>query len=79
MLSVVKPCFSWFNWPMSTIVALVLVGIVVCTGLPTPSVLAGVTPLLVIAACLLPCLFPLAWWRRNRHSHPDRIATNLQA
>lgn len=66
MLNLIKGCVPpWLNWKTGAMVALVLVGIAVCTGLPTWSFLAGATPLLLIAACLIPCLIPLAMLRKN--------------
>jgi len=66
MFNLSKGCVPpWLNWKVGAVVALVLVGIALCSGLPTWSVLASTTPLLLIAACLLPCLIPLAMLRKN--------------
>jgi hypothetical protein len=66
MLKLFKECVPWLNWQTGLIAALAIVGIVVCTGLPSWSFLAGATPLLLIAACLIPCLVPLALLRKNK-------------
>jgi hypothetical protein len=59
MLKVMKECTPWLNWKNAGIAALVIGGIIICTGLPSLSVLAGVAPLLLIAVCLVPCLLVL--------------------
>ncbi len=45
-----------------------LVAFIVCTGLPTWSMLAGVVPLLIVAACLLPYLLLLIFFAGIRVS-----------
>jgi hypothetical protein len=68
MLKVMKECVSWLNWKNAGIAALVIGGIVLCTGLPSLGALAGVVPLLLIVACLVPCLAPLVLLRgKNRN------------
>ena len=66
MLRFVKACAPWLNWKTAGIVALVVVGLIVCTGMPSLGALAGAVPLLLIVACLVPCLVPLALLRRKR-------------
>ena len=65
MLKLFNQCFPWLDWQVAGLIALVIAGLALCLGLPTWSILAGATPLLVIAACLLPCLIPLIWLRRK--------------
>lgn len=76
MGKLVKECMPWLNWQTGLVAALVVVGIIVCTGLPTWSILAGATPLLVAAACLLPCL-PLVLLRRNK-GNKDNVALSAK-
>lgn len=77
MEKLVKECIPWLNWQTGLVTALVVVGIVVCTGLPTWSILAGATPLLMVAACLLPCLLPLVLLRRNK-GNKDNVALSAK-
>ena len=68
MLKVVKECAPWLNWKNAGIAALVVGGLILCTGLPKLSLLAGVAPLLLLVACLVPCLIPLTLLRRKNHA-----------
>lgn len=68
MLKVVKQCAPWLNWKNACIAALVVGGLILCTGLPNFSILAGVVPLLLLVACLVPCLIPLTLLRRKNHA-----------
>ena len=77
MLKVMKECAPWLNWKNAGIAALVIGGIIICTGLPSLSVLAGVAPLLLIVACLVPCLAPLVLLRR-KNRNPDTIPLTAQ-
>jgi hypothetical protein len=66
MLHVIKGCVpSWLNWKIGAVIALVLVILVEFAGLPRLSFLVGASPLVLLAACLLPCLIPLALLRKN--------------
>ncbi len=66
MINLIKGCVpSWLDVKVIAVSVLVLIGIVACTGLPTLSFLVGATPLLLIAACLLPCLIPIALLRKR--------------
>jgi hypothetical protein len=71
MLKVVKACAPRLNWKNASIAALVIGGLMLCTGLPNLSILAGVAPLLLLAACLVPCLIPLSVLRRK--NQPQEI------
>jgi hypothetical protein len=66
MLKAIKACTPWLSWKVAGVAALVLVGIVLWMNPPVLGILAGATPLLLLAACLLPCLIPLAFLRRKR-------------
>jgi hypothetical protein len=69
MRNLMKHCLlDWLNWQVAAMAILAVVGIVVCMGLPTLSVLAGATPLLLLAVCLLPCLLPLVVARKRGNS-----------
>jgi hypothetical protein len=69
MLKVVKACTPWLSWKNVGIAALVVGGLMLCTRLPNLSILAGVAPLLLLAACLAPCLVPLTLLRRKNQAH----------
>ena len=60
MFKVVKQCVPWLNWKLAGVAVLGVVGLMLCTKLPALSILAGGAPLLVLVACLVPCLLPLA-------------------
>jgi hypothetical protein len=68
MLKLVKECAPWLSWKTAGIAALVAVGLIVCTGMPSLAALAGAMPLLLILACLVPCLAPLVLLRRSNRS-----------
>jgi hypothetical protein len=76
MWNAVKACTPWLDWKIVAALALVIVGIVVCTGLPTLRILAGAAPLLIVAACLIPCLVPLVLLCRNRKEGSPAISLN---
>src|SRR5689334_22193680 len=65
MLKLVKECAPWLNWTNAAIVALAVGAIIICTGLPSLGILAGFAPVLLIVACLVPCLAPLVLLRRK--------------
>jgi len=65
MQNLINQCFPWLNWKVAGLIAVVISGAVICLGLPTWSVLAGATPFLVIALCLIPCLIPILWLRKK--------------
>jgi len=66
VLTLMKSCAPWLTWKHAGVAALVIGGIVLCTGLPSLGVLAGAVPLLLMVACLVPCLAPLVLLRRRR-------------
>jgi len=64
MRNLIKQCAPWLNWK----VAAVLVAVVACVGFIGGAdagvlAIAGATPLLAIALCLVPCLIPLVLLR----------------
>src|ERR1044071_7173342 len=65
MLKLVKACAPWLNWTNAAVAALAVGAIVICTGLPSLGVLAGIAPVLLVVACLVPCLAPLVLLRRK--------------
>ena len=44
MLQAIKQCAPWLNWKVVGVVGLVAVGLILCTGLPSLSILAGIAP-----------------------------------
>lgn len=68
MLQTLKQCAPWLNWKIVGVVGLVAAGLILCTGLPSLSIVAGVAPLLLLIACLVPCLAPLVVLRRKAQS-----------
>lgn len=76
MLKLVKECAPGLDWKVAGIAALVAVGVAVCLGAPAIGFLAGAAPLLLIVACLVPCLAPLVLLRRKgRNAAPVTSAT----
>lgn len=78
MRNLLNECMPWLTWQTGLIVALVTIGLVVCTGLPTWSILVGATPLLIVAACLLPCLIPLVFWRKNKNKAIEPVGVKTE-
>ena len=60
MQKVIKQCIGWLDWRFVAGGLAVIIGLAVCAKLPTLGIVAGAAPLLLIAACLVPCLLPLA-------------------
>ena len=59
-----QQCLSTLQWQIVAIVGAVVVGLLVC-GVPS-ALITGSVPVLVIVACLLPCLLPLFLLRNKR-------------
>jgi hypothetical protein len=68
MLNVVKQGLRWLDWKIVVGISAVLGAVAVCTQSPLLSILAGVAPIVLLAACLIPCLLPLAWLRSIRRT-----------
>ena len=70
MLKAIQQCVSWLDWKVVAGGLAVIAILGLCLKLPTLGLLAGATPLLLVAACLVPCLIPIALVRgrsrRNR-------------
>lgn len=66
MLNHIRICLSWLDWKLATVIALVVGGGTLCLGWLGLNLVASVTPLLLLAVCLLPCLLPFTLLRRNR-------------
>ncbi len=64
MQKVIKQCAGWPDWRFVAGGLAVIIGLAVCAKLPTLGIVAGAAPLLLLAACLVPCLLPLALLRR---------------
>ena len=76
MLNLVKTCAPWLNWKSAGVIALVAFGAAFCLGVPNLGLLAGVAPILLLVACLMPCLIPLALLRgKNRNQAASTQAT----
>ena len=67
MFKLVRACAPWLTWKAGLIAAAIvlLAGIAVGVKMGALAFL-GVTPILAIAACMLPCLIPLALVRRRK-------------
>ena len=72
MRTFLKQCVSWLDWRFVAGGLAVLLALAVCSKLPSLSIFAGVAPLLLIAACVIPCLIPLALLRRRQTRAPTR-------
>ena len=76
MLNLVKACAPWLSWKTAAVAGLVAVGLALCLGMPGLGLLAGAAPVLLIIACLIPCLIPLALLRgKNRGQAAHTQAT----
>jgi hypothetical protein len=66
MRNLIKECAPWLNWKVAAIfAAVVCIGLIVGADVGLLAV-AGATPLLAIAACLVPCLIPLVLLRGKK-------------
>jgi len=64
MLKLVKACAPWLTWKVGAVfVAVVLVAGIAFGANAGLFAFLGATPILAIAACMLPCLIPLAFLR----------------
>ncbi len=69
MLKLIKECAPWLNWKVAAVfaAAVVCIGFIVGADAGLLAVV-GATPLLAIAACLVPCLIPLVLLRSKKES-----------
>ena len=67
MRNLIKECAPWLNWKVAAIfaAAVVCIGFIVGADVGLLAI-AGATPLLAIAACLVPCLVPLVLLRGKK-------------
>jgi hypothetical protein len=67
MRKLIKECAPWLNWKVAAgfVVTVVCVGLIVGADAGLLAI-AGATPLLAIAACLVPCLIPLVLLRGKK-------------
>jgi len=72
MRKLIKECAPWLNWKVAAIFAAAVVCIGFIAGADVGLLaVVGATPLLAIAACLVPCLLPLAFIRNKRKTPSD--------
>jgi O-antigen ligase len=78
MQKVIMQRVGWLDWRFVAGGLAVIIGLAVCDKLPTLGIVAGAAPLLLIAACLVPCLLPLALLRRARRGQRtnERVSGN---
>jgi hypothetical protein len=78
MLKVIKQCVDWLDWRFIAGGLAVVVGLAVCNKMPTLGIFASATPLILILACLVPCLLPLALFRGagRRQREEKQVAEN---
>jgi hypothetical protein len=77
MRNLIKECAPWLNWK----VAAVFVAVVACVGFIVGVdagllAIAGATPLLAIAVCLVPCLIPLLLLRSKKQTPKSTASTS---
>lgn len=68
MQKLLNRCLPWLNGKTTAIGSIVLVGIVLYAEQSGLGVWISATPLLAVAACLLPCLIPLVFLWQGRDS-----------
>jgi hypothetical protein len=77
MLKVFRECAPWLSWKVGAVLAAVVLLAVLAFG-ERAGLLAilGATPLLAVAACLMPCLIPIALLRGRRTPQGTEIGTH---
>ena len=78
MLKALKQCVGWLDWRFLAGGLAVVIGLALCNKLPTLGSFAGVTPLILIVACLVPCLVPLALLRGAGRRHATKQAAEAE-
>lgn len=71
MLNLLKQCVRWLDWRFIAGGVAVLIGLAACGNLPTLGIFAGATPIVLLLACLIPCLVPLALFRRGQRGQRE--------
>ena len=76
MRNLIKECAPWLNWK----IAAIFVAVVACVGFIVGVdagllAIAGATPLLAIAVCLVPCLIPLLLLRNKKGAAQNTAST----
>ena len=67
MRNLIKECAPWLNWKVAATFAAAVICIGFIVGADTGVLaVAGATPLLAFAACLIPCLIPLLLLRGKK-------------
>jgi hypothetical protein len=79
MLKLMKQCVSWLDWKFVAGGVAVLLALALCGNLPSLSIFAGATPLILIIACLIPCLLPFLLLRgAGRRQHKEKPASDQE-
>jgi hypothetical protein len=72
MLKLVRACAPWLSWKVgAALVAVVLVAGIAFGAEAGLLAFLGATPLLAIAACMVPCLIPLALLRSKKKAQSN--------
>ena len=71
MITHVKQRLAQRHWKIAVGVLLVLTAFAVYEGVLGLLAFLGVPALIIAAACLIPCLAPIAWLRRKQNQKPE--------
>ena len=67
MLKLVKVCAPWLTWKAAAVFAAIVLAVGIAVSVKAGMLaFIGATPILAIAACMLPCLIPLVLVRRRK-------------
>ena len=79
MLKLIQACAPWLTWKAGAVYAAIalVVGITFSAQAGSLAFL-GATPILAIAACMLPCLIPLAFLRAKENVQPNTTPSTAE-